>query len=86
MVRQKRFAVLHFKPRLGEEMHPVVDLEKLTYQCASPETIGVIRVESVFLYRRHADAVATPRCGTVVLSRPVQITENPITENLRSEV
>ena len=53
----------------------VVDLEKLTYQCASPVTIRVIHLEIQFVHRRHVAAMPAPRLGTVFLLKSILITE-----------
>ena len=63
------------RPRLGDLIREVVDLKKLTYQCASPIVIRVFPVELHLLHRRHAAAMAAPRLGTVLLLKSVQITE-----------
>ena len=63
---------------MGGLIHKVVDLEKLTYQCASPVTIRVIPLEILFVHRRRAAAMAAPRLGTVFLlksAKSVLITE-----------
>ena len=56
-------------------IHQVVDLEKLTYQCASPVTIRVIPLEILFVHRRHVAAMPAPRLGTVFLLKSILITE-----------
>ena len=63
------------RPRSGRLFREVVDLKKLTYQCASPIVIRVFPVELHLLHRRHAAAMAAPRLGTVLLLKSVQITE-----------
>ena len=63
------------RPRLGALIRKVVDLKKLTYQCASPIVIRVFPVEFLFVHRRHAAAMAAPRLGPVLLLKSVQITE-----------
>ena len=55
------------RPRLGALIHQVVDLEKLTYQCASSVTIRVIPLEILLLQRRRAAAMAALLLGTVLL-------------------
>ena len=62
-------------PRLGDLIHQVVDLEKLTYQCVSPIVIRVIPLETLFLHRRHAAAMAAPQLGSVLLIKSVPNTE-----------
>ena len=60
---------------MGGLIQEIVDLKKLTYQCASPIVIRVFPVELHLLHRRHAAAMAAPRLGTVLLLKSVQITE-----------
>ena len=63
------------RPRLGGLIPEVVDLEKLTYQCASPVTIRVIPLEIQLVHRRHVAAMPAPRLGTVFLLKSILITE-----------
>ena len=60
---------------MGALIPKVVDLEKLTYQCASPVTIRVIPLEIELVHRRHVAAMTAPRLGTVFLIKSVLITE-----------
>ena len=73
--RQKASLFRTSRPRSGGLIHQVVDLEKLTYQCASPVTIRVIPLEIQFVHRRHVAAMPAPRLGTVFLLKSVLITE-----------